>query len=65
MCYYTYVTDNVKMNLILRTHENFNDPVWGVIWMILIALLGTGYYIFYLMKMADDELTDEEKQGRH
>ena len=65
MCYYTYVTDNLKMNLILRAHENFNDPVWGVIWMIIIALLGTGYYIYYLMKMANEEMEGEENRSGH
>ena len=49
------------MNLILRAHENFNDPVWGVIWMVLLAVLGAGYYIYYLMKLANDEYEGEER----
>jgi len=53
------------MDLILRAHENPADPVWSVIWLLIVLLLGTMYYIFYLMKMAGDELTDEEKQDRH
>ena len=44
------------MNLILRTHENINDPVWSVILSILILLLGTGYYILYIMRTAYYEL---------
>lgn len=44
------------MNLILRTHENFNDPVWSVIWCILILLIGVGYYILYIMRTAFYEL---------
>ena len=44
------------MNLILRTHENFNDPVWSVILCIIILLLGIGYYILYIMRTAFYEL---------
>lgn len=47
------------MNLILRTHENVNDPVWGVIISILILLVGVSYYIVYIMRIAFDELNDE------
>jgi len=47
------------MNLILRTHENLNDPVWGVIIMLGIGLLGTAYYIYYLMVIASGEMDDE------
>jgi hypothetical protein len=47
------------MNLILRTHENVNDPVWSVIISILILLVGVSYYIVYIMRIAFDELNDE------
>ena len=46
------------MNLILRTHENVNDPVWSVIISILILLVGVSYYIVYIMRIAFDELND-------
>ena len=44
------------MELLLRPHENINDPVWGVIISIIILLAGTMYYIVYIMRMAFDEL---------
>jgi hypothetical protein len=47
------------MNLILRTHENVNDPVLSVIISILILLVGVSYYIVYIMRIAFDELNDE------
>tara|TARA_A200000113_G_scaffold180833_1_gene166704 strand:+ start:3775 stop:3981 length:207 start_codon:yes stop_codon:yes gene_type:complete len=46
------------MNLILRTHENFNDPTWSVIIGLIIFLMGVTYYIVYIMRMAFDELND-------
>ena len=48
--------EGAQVNLILRTHENFNDPVWSVILCIIILLLGTGYYILYIMRTAFYEL---------
>ena len=47
------------MNLILRTLENPNDPVWSVIISILILLGGVTYCIVYIMRMAFDEMKDE------
>jgi len=47
------------MNLILRSLENPNDPVWSVIISILILLVGVTYCIVYIMRMAFDELKDE------
>ena len=39
------------MNLILRPLDNVGDPVWSVIWMILILLVGVSYYIVYIIGM--------------
>lgn len=47
------------MNLILRAHENPSDPVWSVIIMVIIALLGTTYYIYYLMNLASGEIEED------
>ena len=47
------------MNLLLRTHENYNDPTWSVIISVIILLMGTGYYIAYIMRMAFDEMNNE------
>jgi len=44
------------MNLLLRTHEGYNDPTWSVIIGLIIFLAGVTYYIVYIMRMAFDEL---------
>jgi len=46
------------MNLFLRPLENTNDPVWSVIVLIIALLFGVGYYIYYIMSMAFDEVND-------
>ena len=55
------------MELYLRPLENPNDPVWSVIISIIILLVGVGYYIVYIMRMAFDELNDarsNQQEGR-
>tara|TARA_R100001460_G_scaffold30483_1_gene60171 strand:- start:203 stop:346 length:144 start_codon:yes stop_codon:yes gene_type:complete len=47
------------MNLLLRAHENYNDPTWSVIISLIIFLSGVTYYIVYIMRMAFDEMKDE------
>ena len=37
------------MNLLLRPHENLNDPVWSVIIMIAILLIGVFYIVVYII----------------
>lgn len=49
------------MNLILRAHENLNDPVWGVIIMVFLAAMGALYYCYYLLKLAFSEYEGEER----
>ena len=43
------------MNLILRPHENYNDPVWSVIISIIILLIGVAYIIVYILGIDDKE----------
>ena len=43
------------MNLILRPLENTDDPVWSVIWMIAILLVGLAYVIVYILRMDERE----------
>ncbi len=43
------------MNLILRSHENINDPVWSVIISIIILLMGVAYIIVYILSIDDKE----------
>ena len=55
------------MNLLLRTHEGYNDPTWSVIIGLIIFLAGVTYYIVYIMRMAFDELGDvgsNQPEGR-
>ena len=47
------------MNLLLRTHEGYNDPTWSVIIGLMIFLAGVAYYIVYIMRMAFNEMNDE------
>jgi hypothetical protein len=37
------------MNLLLRPHENFNDPVWSVIFMVFLSVCGALYVIYYIL----------------
>jgi len=46
------------MNLFLRPLANASDPVWSVIIMIAILLIGVTYYIYTLMTYAFKELED-------
>ena len=46
------------MNLVLRTHEDYGDPVWGVIIMLLILLIIVTWYIVYILKESFKELED-------
>ena len=46
------------MNLLLRAHENVNDPVWSVIISVMIVVgLALGYVI-YILKISYTELND-------
>jgi len=44
------------MNLVLRTHENLSDPVWGVIIMLGILLIIVTWYIVYILRSSFKEL---------
>ena len=46
------------MNLILRPLDNPNDPVWSVIIMVILAVAGAFYCIYYILRMAFAELDD-------
>ncbi len=37
------------MNLILRPLENNNDPVWSVIFSIMLLLAGVFYVVYYIL----------------
>ena len=39
--------------------NNINDPVWSVIIMIAIGLACTGYVIYYILKLAMEEMSEE------
>ena len=46
------------MNLILKPLDNPNDPVWSVIIMVILAVAGAFYCIYYILRMAFAELDD-------
>ena len=43
------------MNLVLRPHENYNDPTWSVIISIIILLIGVAYIVVYIMGIDERE----------
>ncbi len=45
------------MNLILRPHENLNDPTWSVIISIALLLVGVLYIVVYILGI--DDMNDE------
>ena len=47
------------MNLFLKPLDNTNDPVWSVIILLIILLVGVSYYIYTIMKYAFGELEDD------
>ncbi len=46
------------MNLVLRTHENVNDPVWSVIISVILAVVLALGYVIYILKISYTELND-------
>ena len=48
------------MNLILRPLENPNDPVWSVIIMIALLLVGVFYVVVYILGIDDRESHGED-----
>lgn len=43
------------MNLLLHPHTNVNDPVWSVIFMVLLAVAGAFYCIYYILGVDERE----------
>ena len=37
------------MNLLLRPLEDINDPVWSVIFSIILLLVGVFYVVYYIL----------------
>jgi len=54
------------MNLILRPLDRVSDPVWSVIIILIILLVGVTYYIYTIMSMAFAELEhgSDQREGR-
>jgi len=47
------------MNLILRPHENLNDPTWSVIISLIIFLIGVLYYVAYILNLSFKEIQED------
>jgi len=43
------------MNLVLRPLDNVADPVWSVIFMVVLAVAGAFYCIYYILGIDDRE----------
>ena len=55
------------MELILRPHENLNDPTWSVIILLCCGLAFTLYCVIYILRLSFKELEEdvqESKQGQ-
>ena len=55
------------MELLLRTHENINDPVWSVIILLCCGLAFTAYCVIYILRLSFKELNEdvqESEQGQ-
>ena len=53
------------MELILRPLKDVNDPVWSIIWMMIILLAGVSYVIVYILgidKRESDGSNDPTEQ---
>ena len=46
------------MNLLLKPLEDYNDPTWSIIIMLVILLAGVAYYIYTIMKYSFEEMKD-------
>ncbi len=44
------------MNLLLRPHENVNDPVWSVIIMVMLSVAIAMVVVVYILRQAFAEL---------
>ena len=46
------------MNLLLRPLDNPDDPVWSVIFLVILSVVGALFVIVYILRDAFDELND-------
>ena len=44
--------------MILKPLDNAEDPVWSVIILLIVLLVGVTYYIYTIMKYSFGELND-------
>ena len=49
------------MNLLLRPLNDVNDVTWSIVISLLILLAGVTYYIYTIMKLAFEELEEDER----
>jgi len=47
------------MELILKPHENLNDPVWSVIILLGCGLIFTLYCVIYILRLSYRELEED------
>ena len=48
------------MNLLLRPLNSVTDVTWSIVISVLLLLFGVTYYIYTIMKLAFEELEDDE-----
>ena len=47
------------MELILKPHENLNDPVWSLIILLGCGLIFTLYCVIYILRLSYKELEED------
>jgi len=55
------------VNLLLKPHDNLNDPVWSVIILLGCGLIFTLYCVIYILRLSFKELEEdvqESEQGQ-
>ena len=50
------------MNLLLRPLEDINDPVWSVIFSIVLLLIGVGWVVRYILLV---DTREAQEHGSH
>ena len=51
------------MNLFLRPLNDVNDVTWSIVISLIILLIGVGYYIYTIMKLAYSELEENAESN--
>jgi len=51
------------VNLLLKPHDNLNDPVWSVIILLGCGLIFTLYCVIYILRLSFKELEEDDQEA--